>query len=167
MATAHETRLATLSAEASGFLVGPTVFKTDVGAQAPRRVRFPSASATVDPYVAMRSDPRCLGTVDDMSAIARLQTIAERAEISFDELLDFLDSPSGRRIRNAFAAGLIVSVPMIMRIPGLRRSPIGRLVELTGGTAIVLALAEAIREWERSDKAKRRARVIDVPPASP
>ena len=102
-----------------------------------------------------------------MSAIARLQTIAERAEISFDELLDFLDSPSGRRIRNAFAAGLIVSVPMIMRIPGLRRSPIGRLVELTGGTAIVLALAEAIREWERSDKAKRRARVIDVPPASP
>ena len=52
VATAHEARLATLSAEASGFLVGPTVFKTDVGAQAPRRVRFPSASATVDPYFA-------------------------------------------------------------------------------------------------------------------
>ena len=64
VATVHETRLATLSAEASGFLVGPTVFKTDVGAQAPRRVRFPSASATVGPYVATRSDPRCLGTVD-------------------------------------------------------------------------------------------------------
>jgi hypothetical protein len=32
-------------AEASGFLVGPAVFKTDVGARAPRRVRFPSASA--------------------------------------------------------------------------------------------------------------------------
>ncbi len=31
--------------EASGFLVGPAVFKTDVGAHAPRRVRFPSASA--------------------------------------------------------------------------------------------------------------------------
>jgi hypothetical protein len=40
-------------------------------------------------------------------------------------------------------------------------------VELTGGTAIVLAVAEAIREWERSDKAKRRQRVIDVPPAAP
>ena len=47
---ALEERLATLSAEASGFLVGPTVFKTDVGARAPRRVRFPSASATVGPY---------------------------------------------------------------------------------------------------------------------
>lgn len=33
------------STEASGFLVGPTVFNTVVGAQAPRRVRFPSASA--------------------------------------------------------------------------------------------------------------------------
>ena len=34
-----------LGAEASGFLVGSAVFKTDVGAHAPRRVRFPSASA--------------------------------------------------------------------------------------------------------------------------
>jgi hypothetical protein len=31
--------------EASGRLVGPPVFKTGVGARAPRRVRFPSASA--------------------------------------------------------------------------------------------------------------------------
>ena len=37
-------RLSSLS-EASGFLVGPSVFKTDEGAQAPWRVRFPSASA--------------------------------------------------------------------------------------------------------------------------
>jgi hypothetical protein len=35
-------------AEASGHLVGPPVFKTGVGAKAPRRVRFPSASATSD-----------------------------------------------------------------------------------------------------------------------
>ena len=34
-------------AEASGFLVGPAVFNTVVGARAPRRVRFPSASAEV------------------------------------------------------------------------------------------------------------------------
>jgi hypothetical protein len=33
--------------EASGFLVGPAVFKTVVGARAPRRVRFPSASALI------------------------------------------------------------------------------------------------------------------------
>src|SRR6266498_3248809 len=34
-----------LGLEASGRLVGPPVFKTGVGARAPRRVRFPSASA--------------------------------------------------------------------------------------------------------------------------
>jgi RNA polymerase sigma-70 factor, ECF subfamily len=34
-----------LGPEASGRLVGPPVFKTGVGARAPRRVRFPSASA--------------------------------------------------------------------------------------------------------------------------
>ncbi len=101
-----------------------------------------------------------------MSAVARLQTLAERAELSIDELLDFLDSPSGRRMRNMVAAGLIVSVPVIMRIPGLKRSPIGRLVEFTGGTAIVLAIAQAIREWERSDDSHGRGgpRVVDVPP---
>ena len=37
-----------LPAEASGFLVGPSVFKTVVGTQVPRRVRFPSASARSD-----------------------------------------------------------------------------------------------------------------------
>ena len=31
--------------EASGCLVGPSVFKTDEGAKVPWRVRFPSASA--------------------------------------------------------------------------------------------------------------------------
>ena len=71
-----------------------------------------------DPYSTSAFRSAMPGYSGAMSAIARLQTFAERAEISFDELLDFLDSPSGRRVRNAFAAGLIVSVPMIMRIPG-------------------------------------------------
>jgi hypothetical protein len=38
-----------LLTEASGFLVGPSVFNTVVGAQARWRVRFPSASATRNP----------------------------------------------------------------------------------------------------------------------
>jgi hypothetical protein len=100
--------------------------------------------------------------------MGRFQEVAERAEMTLDELLDFLDSPTGRRLRNALAMGLIVSVPLIMRIPGLKRSPIGRLVEMVGGAAIVMALAEAIRDWERgaAGTRRRKRRVIDVPPAT-
>ena len=45
-----------------------------------------------------------------------------------------------------------------MRIPGLRRSGIGRAVELVGGTALVVRLAEAIRDWERGGAPKRPGR---------
>jgi hypothetical protein len=101
--------------------------------------------------------------------VRRLHELAERAEITIDELAEFLDSPTGRRLRGMLATGLIVSVPLVMRIPGLRRSPIGRLIEVTGGAAIVMAIADAIRDWERSEDARRRhaARVIDVPPVQP
>ena len=101
--------------------------------------------------------------------VARLREVAERAEMTLDELLAFLDSPTGRRLRGVVATGLIVSVPLVMRIPGLRRSPIGRAIELVGGTALVLKLAEAIRDWERSEPrgGRRRGRgpVVDVAPA--
>ena len=101
------------------------------------------------------------------SPAARFHEIAERAEITVDELLEFLDSPTGQRLRNALAMGMIVSVPVIMRIPGLKRSPLGRLVEFAGGAAIVMKIAEVIRDWERSQDvvSRRRRRVIDVPPA--
>ena len=54
---ASDQRLKTVCSrvEASGFLVGPAVFKTDVGAQALRRVRFPSVSAQRYPPAASSS----------------------------------------------------------------------------------------------------------------
>jgi hypothetical protein len=99
----------------------------------------------------------------------RLHELAERAEMTVDELAEFLDSPTGRRLRGMFATGLIVSVPLVMRIPGLRRSPVGRLIEVTGGAAIVMAVADAIRDWERGEKARHRraTSVIEVPPVEP
>jgi hypothetical protein len=90
----------------------------------------------------------------------RLQEVAERLESSVDEVLEFLDSPTGRRLRRVLATGLIVSVPFLMRIPGLRATPIGRLLGVTGGTALVVKAAEAIRDWERS---LPQQQVIDVP----
>ena len=92
----------------------------------------------------------------------RLQEVAERLESSADEVLEFLDSPTGRRLRKVLATGLIVSVPLVMRTPGLRATPIGRLLAATGGAALVVKLAEAIRDWERS---LPDPTVIDVPRA--
>ena len=94
----------------------------------------------------------------------RFKEIAERANMTMEQLMTFLESPSGQRVRRLVATGMILSVPVVMRIPGLRRSPLGRTVELVGGTALVVRLAEAIRDWERSAGNGRRGPVIDVPP---
>jgi hypothetical protein len=78
-----------------------------------------------------------------------LQTIVHRTQATADEVLAFLDSPEGRRLRRLVATGVIVSVPFVMRIPGLRRTLVGRALELTGGAAAAVKLAELIRDWER------------------
>ena len=101
-----------------------------------------------------------------MSGMERIKHLAERADIAADEMLEFLDSPAGRRLRGVLAGAVIVSVPLIMRVPGLKRSPLGRIVAVTGGSAILIGIAEAIRDWERGHASKgRSSSVIDVPPA--
>lgn len=97
----------------------------------------------------------------------RLHEIAERLDTTVEDVLELLDSPTGRQLRRVLATGLILSVPLIMRIPGLRRSPIGRLVEVAGGAALVVKLAELIRDWERDHPGRETApRIIDVPPST-
>jgi hypothetical protein len=99
--------------------------------------------------------------------VARFKELAERVNLTVDEFLEFLDSPPGRRLRRIIATGMIVSVPLVMRIPGLRRTPIGRAVELLGGAALVVRLAEAVRDWEHAGGPKAGpGPVIDVPPVA-
>jgi hypothetical protein len=97
----------------------------------------------------------------------QLREIADRIDTTVEELLAFLDSPSGRRLRRYLATGLIISVPLVMRMPWLRRTPAGRLIELGGGAALVVKFAEMIRDWEREEDAATHPQVIDVPPAPP
>jgi hypothetical protein len=92
----------------------------------------------------------------------RLEELSDWLDSSAEEVLAFLDSPGGRRLRRILAAGMILSIPLLMRLPGLRRSPIGKLIEVTGGAALVVKLAEMIRDWERELPDHR---VIDVPRA--
>ena len=93
-----------------------------------------------------------------------MQEMADRIDTTVEELLAFLDSPTGRRLRKIVATGLIISVPLVMRMPWLRRTPIGKLIELGGGAALVVKFAEMIRDWEREREATAPAQVIDVPP---
>ena len=60
----------------------------------------------------------------------------------------FLASDAGRMLRRAVAAGLVIGVPILMRIPVMRRHPLLRWLELLGGVALIVKLAEAMRDWE-------------------
>ena len=90
-----------------------------------------------------------------------IRRIGDRVEVTVQEIERFLDSPAGRRLRRVLATGAIVTAPLLFRIPGLKRYPLLRLLELAGGAALVVKFAEALRDWEPSE---RRAVVIDVPP---
>ena len=68
----------------------------------------------------------------------------------------FLDSPAGRRLRHTAATGLIISAPVIAQMPAMRASRIGRLVGAAGGAALIVRVAEAIRDWERAEQGAGR-----------
>lgn len=73
---------------------------------------------------------------------------AERAlDRGIDEAEAWLATPTGRRIRALAAQLLIVSAPVMLRHPFFR-TPIGRLVQVAGGAALLVRVAEAIRDWE-------------------
>src|SRR4029450_1379723 len=80
-----------------------------------------------------------------------------------DEVRRWLATPQGRFLRSLTARLLIVSVPLIVRHPFFK-TPIGRLVELAGGAAILIKLAELLRDWE---PAPRMAPMPPMPPMPP
>ena len=91
----------------------------------------------------------------------QLRRIGDRLEVAVHDVEDFLDSPAGRRLRRVLAAAAIVGAPLLFRLPGLRRYPLLRALEIAGGAALVVKFAEALRDWEPT---ARRPVVIDVPP---
>jgi hypothetical protein len=59
----------------------------------------------------------------------------------------WLDSPRGRRYREYAAKALVVSVPIILKHPFFK-TPLGRVVEIAGGAALVAKVADVIKDWE-------------------
>lgn len=90
-----------------------------------------------------------------------MATMGQRIEITAAQARAFLGSPAGVLFRRYLAAGVIVSAPLLFRIPGLRRYPLIRVLELVGGAALLVKAAEAIRDWDASGGQQQRI-VIDV-----
>jgi hypothetical protein len=91
----------------------------------------------------------------------RMATVGERIELTAAQARAFLGSPAGVLFRRYLAAGVIVTAPLLFRIPGLRRYPLIRVVELVGGAALLIKAAEAIRDWDASGGQQQHI-VIDV-----
>ncbi len=100
-----------------------------------------------------------------MRAKTSIKRIGDRVVLSADQMRAFLASPAGARFRRIAATGVIVTAPLLFRIPLLRKYPLFRALEAIGGIALVVKAAEAIRDWEASGGQVERI-VIDVPPAS-
>lgn len=97
--------------------------------------------------------------------MAASQPIGQRIVITGEQARAFLASPAGARARRWFAAGVIISVPLLFRMPVLKRHPLFRWLEALGGAALLVKAMEALRDWELQGDQTQRI-VIDIPPPS-
>jgi hypothetical protein len=77
-----------------------------------------------------------------------LDDLSRRLSRGLDELRDYLASPEGRELRKRIAQVAIIAAPLLFRMRFVRASPLGRVLGLVGGAALVVKLAEALRDWE-------------------
>jgi hypothetical protein len=65
-----------------------------------------------------------------------------------DRAEDWLATPAGRKFRKRAARLILVATPLLFRHRFFRSTWPGRIIELAGGAALLMKLAEAIRDWE-------------------
>jgi hypothetical protein len=94
----------------------------------------------------------------------QVRRIGDRIEIAVTEVQRFLATDTGRTLRRGLAAGMVLTAPLLFKVPGLRRYPLLRLLETVGGAALIVKLAEALRDWDPGDP---RPVVLDVPAHRP
>jgi hypothetical protein len=77
-----------------------------------------------------------------------LDEVIEFLSERVDEVRAYLASPEGRVLRKRIAQVMIVAAPLLFRARFFRATWVGRIIGLVGGAAIVVKLAEALRDWE-------------------
>lgn len=76
-----------------------------------------------------------------------VRELEEALERGADEARGWLATPQGRRFRAIAAQAIIVTAPLVLRHPFFK-TPIGRLVQVAGGAALLVRIAELLRDWE-------------------
>ena len=85
------------------------------------------------------------GRAEPISLWDELETRLERG---VEEFRRYMASPEGRQLRKRVAQVLIISAPFLFRFKFFTRTWPGRILGLVGGAAVVVKLAEALRDWE-------------------
>ena len=74
--------------------------------------------------------------------------VSETLVTTVDTAKVLLSTERGRAARAAVAGAVIVAAPIVMRLPMVRKHPVGRLLAIAGGAALLIRAAEAMRDWE-------------------
>jgi len=81
--------------------------------------------------------------------VRRLADEAQKALMQgVDQTRAWLATENGRRFRQIVARALLVATPLVFRHRFFRSTWTGRILELAGGAALLIKVAEAIRDWE-------------------
>jgi hypothetical protein len=85
------------------------------------------------------------GRAEPVTLFDELQVRLDRGVEDFRR---YMASSEGRQLRKRVAQALIISAPFLFRLKFFTRTWPGRVLGLVGGAALVVKLAEAMRDWE-------------------
>jgi len=77
-----------------------------------------------------------------------VEELGRRLERGLEDVRVYLASPDGQELRRRIAQVAVIAAPLLFRMRFFRASPIGRVLGLVGGAALLVKLAEALRDWE-------------------
>jgi hypothetical protein len=84
--------------------------------------------------------------VEELSDV--VEAVADKASRGLDDVKAYLSTPEGQALRRRIAQAALVAAPLMFRMKFFTRTKMGRLIGLAGGAALVVKLAEALRDWE-------------------
>jgi hypothetical protein len=84
-----------------------------------------------------------------------LDELTARVSEGVHDLQVYLATPEGRELRRRVAQFAIIAAPLLFRFRFFRATPVGRVLGVIGGAALVVKLAEALRDWEPTVELER------------